>query len=114
STGINSIQIIKACNGINFSDWLGQKWLNSIPEASPIKTHFGSEEGWNSSVCSILDNNKIWPNSIWRFNDRSELKISIGGVDGDFFNLKVNPISVEIDPNLSCLLELPQARNGNG
>jgi hypothetical protein len=103
------IQIIKACDGINFSDWLGQKWLNTIPEASPINTHFGSEKNWNPSICSILDNNKIWPNFIWRFKEERELKISISGVDGDFFNLKVNPISVETDSTLSNLPEISQA-----
>jgi len=52
----NGIQIAKAADGVEVSDWLLDHWAETIPKVSPIQTHLGSPQEWNSRwLSSVID-----------------------------------------------------------
>ncbi len=57
-----SMQIIKASDGIAIGSWLGERWIEAIPKVPPIKTHFGLAKNWDIAQFPIMDKSKKWPN----------------------------------------------------
>jgi hypothetical protein len=88
-----AILIIEASNGIEFCDWLIEKWSKAIPKVPPIKTHLGLTENWhNSELRLIIDKHEEWLKFLWRAKNREKLKVRIEGVDADFFKLNFRSI----------------------
>ena len=102
------IEIIRAYDAINFSNWLVQKLLDVIPNASPIKIDNVLERDWTMPIRLELKKNIIC-DFITQFKKQRKINVIIEGV-GTFFNLKVNAIAEAPNSNLSNLLYLLEAR----